>query len=113
MYSRTAVQIDPATWTERLDAQITDRLGDSSGAVVNYPGQSGVIAFNLSTSMYFSDLLLPRLETNDEIDITALAVFIGSYGCKLLLHGYTILNWSIIIMQLSNLPVWVIILNLQ
>lgn len=61
---------------------VVDQQGDNNGYVITYPGQSNVIALNFSTSSYYSGLIQPVSETSDGVDLTSLAVFIGSYGCK-------------------------------
>ena len=83
MYGRVN-NLMPAMMTSLLDAGIQEHLDADNGWVVTYPGQGGVIAFNITTSNYFTNLIQPRLETSDGLDLTGLAVFIGSYGCKLM-----------------------------
>ena len=69
-------------WAGRLNNQINDAVNTDDGYVIRYPGQSDVIAFNFSRSAYFTNLIQPFQLTRDEIDLTTLAVFIGSYGCE-------------------------------
>ncbi len=69
-------------WAERLNNRINDAVDNDDGYVVRYPDQDDVIAFNFSTSNYFTNLIQPFQLTSDDIDLTTLAVFIGSYGCE-------------------------------
>lgn len=78
---------DASTISDRFEERVSAQLGNSLD-VVTYPGQSGVIAFNLTNSMYYQEQKLhPGARSEDGADPTLLAVFLASYGRNVTIDG--------------------------
>lgn len=81
IYRTDVDDFDAAAVSNYFVARVNAERNGPNGYVVDYPGQSDVIAFNLNSSMYYSmNKLHPGGRSDDGADPTRLAVFLASFG---------------------------------
>ena len=83
MYDGTS-NIDADVYSNRFNDNIMDLYRSSDPRVIRYPGQSDIIAINLTASSIYYETgpLHPGSTSSDGADPTKLAVFIGTWGCE-------------------------------
>ena len=76
--------INADAYSDQFETNIMALYRSSDPRVISYPGQSGIIAIDLTTSTIYNETgpLHPGATSSDGADPTKLAVFIGTWGCE-------------------------------